>query len=150
MDGQMDGWEGQRSQGHLLRWGISSKKPFSNHSSGFLFSHDCSGVCDWCRCAWSCQGGSEPSCLSSCSLLLVLPLSLIPGIQSLMLALASLILCPSSQEILHMYVYVCTCTHTHTHIRSQWVNARCRWPVGTYIITQNSWHQLCLCMGRCI
>lgn len=61
-----------------------------------------------------------------------------------MLALASLIPCPSSQEIFYMCVYI------HTHTRSQWVNARCGRPVGTYIITQRSWQRLRPCLGRCI
>lgn len=158
LSGQGEGWTDGRMgrtevTGHLLRWGISSKKPFSNHSSSFLFSHGCSGVGDWCRGAWSMPKGLTallpelllPACLyTRDSLLPALLLSLVPGVQPLMLAPASLIPCPSSQEILHMCVYI----HTHTH--SQWVNACCGRPVGTYIITQSSWQQLRPCMGRCI
>lgn len=56
-----------------------------------------------------------PACLYTRDSLLPAPLlSLVPSIQPLMLPLASLIPCPSSQEIL----YMCVCISTHAHVAS--------------------------------
>lgn len=120
-EGWTDGWMGRTEvMGHLLRWGISSKKPFSNHSSGFLFSHGYSGVGDWCRGAWSCQGGSETSCLSSRSL----PAS-IQGIPCCQLRFCpwfpvSSPLCCHWRPSFHAHhpkrSYICVCVYLHMHM----------------------------------